>query len=152
MSASAYAAPATRAAPSANQIVVHAEEFNGILKRLTCDLAVRFPTDATIARAKKRVLLAIDVEPLAVINTAGPYLYDYREQIYAGDDQFFIENDYDAELKQSVDSEKADLTAYIIPRVKEAWGAAGEAEKASYLDTVQALLDAYVEYLAAKLL
>jgi hypothetical protein len=131
--------------------VAHIEDFNGVLKKLTCGLVVRFPADPSIARAKKRIMLAIDLDPVFIIEAIGPYLYEYRDQVYAGNDSFFLANDYDAELRDSVDPEKAGLAAHIIPKVKQAWASAPAAEQAVYTETVQTLLDSYVEYLALKL-
>lgn len=146
------AAPDTApAAPPAGTLVPYVEEFNSILKKMTCELVVRYPTDATIDRAKKRILLAMDMDPIFIIDAVGPYLYRYREGIYAGDADFFIENDYDAELKKSVNAEKADLVSYIIPKVKGAWKVSDAGQREAYKVTVQALLDVYLEYLALQL-
>ena len=142
------------AAPPSNPrtaLAVQVECFNSILKKLTCDLVVRYPADAKIDRAKKRIMLAIDIDPILILDMVGPYLYKFRDGIYAGDADFFIENDYDAELRESVDADKADITAYIIPKVKTAWGDSGPVDRAAYTETVQALLDAYIEYLSLKL-
>ncbi len=117
--------------------------FTGVVRRLAIDLSTHYPNDAVIYRVKKRILLAVDLDPIRIINTVGPRLYHYREQIYAGDDEFFVHN---KELEQIARS-KADETTYIIPKIKEAWRVAGEAEKSSYRDSVRDLLDAYVEFL-----
>jgi len=129
-------------------MVTIVEDFNRILKKMTCELVVRHPTDATIDRAKKRILMAMDMDPILIIDAVGPYLYKFKDGIYAGDADFFIENDYDAEIKQSVNAEKADLTLYIIPKVKTAWLESGPDEREAYKETVQALLDTYLDYLA----
>lgn len=139
------------AAPPTGTLIPYVEEFNTIVKKMTCELVVRYPTDATINRAKKRILLAMDMAPIFIIDAVGPYLYHYREGIYAGDADFFIENDYDAELKESVNAEKADLVSYIIPKVKEAWKVSDAGQREAYKATVQALLDIYLEYLALQL-
>jgi hypothetical protein len=131
--------------------VSYVEDFNRILKKMTCELVVRYPADATIGRAKKRIFLAMGIDPVCIIEAVGPYLYGYRTQIYAGDADFFIENDYDAELKESVNAEKADLVSYIIPKVKTAWSESEEAQREVYKVTVQSLLDVYLEYLALRL-
>lgn len=133
--------------PAGNQVLI-VEDFNRILKKLACELVTRYPSDATIARAKKRIMLAIDMDPIFIITTVGPYLYKYKEGIYANDGDFFIENDYDVELKESVDAERADLTSYIIPKVKTAWKESDDAGRGVYMETVQTLLDQYLEYLA----
>src|SRR3989338_2325099 len=99
------------------------EAFNHSLKILVKDLAARHPTDATIHRAYKRMMTVISFEPLFVINSVGPYLYSYRTEIYSleSDDveTFFLENDFDTELKRSINQEKAELVKYIIPKAKE---------------------------------
>lgn len=120
--------------------------FTGIIRRLAIDLSTHYPNDAIIYRAKRQILLAIDFDPIRIIKTAGPRLYHYREQIYAGNDEFFVHNNYDEELKRIARS-KSDVTAYIIPKIKEAWGVSGEAEKIAYRESVRDLLDAYVEFL-----
>ncbi len=133
--------------PPADNVAI-VEEFNRRIRLLARSLAEQYPSDATIARAQKRIGLAADVEPLAVLNTVGPYLYRYREQILAGDEAFFIENTYDAELREGVAADRVSLAAYIIPKVKEAWAGKAAAVKAGYKDTVVALLDLYLDFLA----
>jgi hypothetical protein len=133
----------------------YVESFNHNLKILTRDLAQRYPNDPMTDRAKKRVMTIIDIDPLFVIGAVGPYLYSYREQIYAlaapGDaaEVFFLENNFDTELQASVSQEKADMVSYIIPKAKECARALPPAEKQQYKDLVIELLDDYVEYLAA---
>jgi hypothetical protein len=129
-------------------------DFNHILKILTQDLARRYPHDATVYRARTRVITVIDVDPLFVIKTVGPYLYKYREQIYGLTDDpathtFFLENTYDTELKAAVNREKADMVSYILPMVKECARSLPPREKQEYIGQVVSLLDGYVEYLAA---
>jgi hypothetical protein len=132
--------------------VRHVESFNHSLKVLARDLAKRYPTDAVVFRAQKRVMTVIAVDPLFVINTVGPYLYSYREQIYNLDDKaeaFFLENDYDAELKASVNEEKADMVSYLIPKAKECVRTLPPDEREEYKELIVSMLDAYIEHLAA---
>lgn len=116
---------------------------------MAADLYNRFKTDSTIWRAKERIFLAINSNPPFVMNTVGSYLYDYRKPIYAGKEEFFLENSYDAELWASVNEEKADLSKYIIPKIKEAWKTLKPKEKEDYKAVVTSLLDDYVDYLIA---
>lgn len=128
----------------------HISEFNRILKRLTCKLATYYPSDATIYRVKERILTSMSMMPLSIIDEVGPHLYKYRYEIYAENTNFFIENDYDSELKRNANSnnsEKINLVSYVIPKVKEAWRASDEMERSDYQETVQDLLDIYVNYL-----
>jgi hypothetical protein len=143
----AFSVGAPSGAP-AKKLVEYVETFNGTIKRLTADLAARFPTDATIWRVKERVLLAIDQWPMFIIEQVGPYLYRYQEQIYAGNEAFFLDTDYDQDLRKSVDQGRAELAAYIIPKAKEAAKGLNAEERAEYHQMAQDMLDDYIEFLA----
>ena len=134
---------------SSTPYIEYVESFNHTLKVLARDLAKRYPNDAMVFRAHKRSTTVIAVNPLLVIDTVGPYLYSYREQIYNLDEAFFLENDFDAELKASVDQDKADMVSYLIPKAKECARTLPPNEKEEYKALVVSLLDDYIEYLAA---
>lgn len=138
------------AAP-AGQYEGHVESFNHHLKVLARDLARRYPADAMVFRAQKRIMTAIAIDPLSVIKKVGPYLYSYREQIYNLDDDaeaFFLENTFDAELKSGVSQEKVDMLSYLIPKAKECARSLPSEDKKEYAVLVTAMLDDYIEYLA----
>lgn len=127
------------------------ERFNHSLKILARDLSKRFPCDPMVFRAQKRTMAVIEVFPIFVIESVGPYLYSYREQIYSdaeNGDEFFLENTFDAELKESVNQEKADMVSYLIPKAKECARTLPPDERKEYRDLVVSMLDDYIEYLA----
>jgi hypothetical protein len=132
------------------------ECFNSSLKYLARDLAKRYPGDANVVRAQKRIMTAIDITPLCAIDAAGPYLYTYRKQIYSLNnpeecaEAFFLENSFDDELKASASQERADMASYLILKAKECARTLPPKEKQGYIDLVVALLDVYLEYLDAR--
>jgi len=133
--------------------IAYVEQFNHNLKVLTRDLSQRHPNDAMIYRAEKRIMAVIDLDPLFVIDAVGPYLYHYREQIYNLDkknEEFFLENTYDTELKAAVNQEKVDMVSYIIPKAKETARTLPPHEMQQYKDLVVNLLDDYIEYLSER--
>jgi hypothetical protein len=83
----------------------------------------------------------------------GPYLYQYRDKIYSEDvdesSSFFIENEYDKEIKENTGGEKLELAKYIIPKMKECALSLPYDEKKQYKDFTSNLLDDYIEYMAA---
>jgi hypothetical protein len=153
--APAPAAPAP-AAPAAGgtDYRTHVDAFNHDLRVLVRDLAARHPGDATIYRAQRRVMTVTELDPMFVIRDVGPYLYTYRAQIYAmetdpaGIEAFFMENSFDAELRQSVNQDKADLVRYIIPKAKACAAGLSLDEKGQYRDIVVRLLDNYLDFVA----
>ena len=132
--------------------IQHVETFNSNLRQLTRDLARRCTGDVIIDRAQKRVMLVSGVDPLFTINAVGPYLYRYREQIYALDDaseSFFLDNPFDVELRESVNPAKADVVSHIIPRAKEVARTLPPPEKQAYRELIINLLDDYIEFLGS---
>lgn len=147
------AAPPSAASPApAGGAPASVSSFNRGIKALTVSLYNLAKTDATIWRAKERVVTAVSVEPLLVINLVGPYLYKYKDQIYSGDDQFFVENDYGQELRDATSSERKEVVMAIIPKMKAVWQALDPDTKLAFQEGVVGLLDDYIEYLAARLL
>jgi hypothetical protein len=147
----APAAPAPAATPPTGTLVTIIGDFNRIMKKMVCDLVILYPQDATIDRAKKRVLLAIDLYPICIIEAVGPYLFAYKEGVYAGDTDFFLENDYDLELAEAVNTDKADLVHYIIPKIKTSWRESDAPRREAYKESTQTLLDIYLDFLALRL-
>jgi len=127
--------------------------FCNTLKIISTDLMRRFPQDPIVYRAHKRIITIIGIDPKLVIDICGPYLYQYRDKIYSEDvdesSSFFIENDYDREIKENTGGEKLELATYIIPKMKECALSLPFDEKKQYKDFASDLLDDYIEYLAA---
>lgn len=130
-------------------VPVHVEGFNRAIKLLATKLVELHPKDPQIQRAKKKIYVGIDVTPTVLIDAVGPYLYSCREQIMAGDYNFFLETqDYQTEVANIAghNAEQADLIMDIIPKVKAAWKASDAGLQEQYLRLVQDLLDHYVDY------
>jgi hypothetical protein len=134
----------------------YVEYVNGFchtIKVITTDLMRRFPEDPVVYRAHKRIVTIIGIDPKMVIDICGPYLYQYRDKIYSDDvdesSSFFIENEYDKEIKEYSGGEKLELAKYIIPKMKECALTLPYDEKKQYKEFASTLLDDYIEYLAA---
>jgi len=128
--------------------------FNDNLKMLTKDLGVRFPKDPVVYRATSRIMTALSVLPMVVIESAGPYLYTYRHVIYDPDYtealKFFAENNFDEEVRQANGADDMSMIQYIIVKTKDLIKIIPENEKKQYMGIVIDLLDTYVDYLAEK--
>ena len=132
--------------------VEYVNSFCQTIKIIATDLTRRFPNDPMVYRAHKRIITIIGLDPKMVIDVCGPYLYEYRDKIYADDvdesSSFFVENDYDREIKNSSGGEKLELAQYIIPKMKECALTLPLDEKQQYKDLSVNLLDDYIEYIA----
>ena len=133
--------------------VEYAESFNHNLKVLARDLARQFPSDAVIARIQKRTVAIIALDPLAVIDIAGPRLYQYHEMIYGEGVAalaHFIEYDFSRDIATAGDREDIEMATHIIPKVQQAVRAVAPEVQRAYWDIMVGLLDDYIEYLATK--
>ena len=133
--------------------VAHAESFNHNLKVLARDLARQFPNDAVISRIQKRTVAIIAIDPLMVIDIAGPRLYAYHDMIYnegIGALATFIDYDFSADIQSAEDREDSEIAAHIIPKVQQALRAVTPEDQRAYWDILVNLLDDYIEYLAVK--
>ena len=133
--------------------IEHINNFCHTIKVISTDLMRRFPNDPMVYRAHKRIITIINIDPKLVIDVCGPYIYEYRDQIYADDisetTTFFVENDYDREIKENTGGEKLELAKYIIPKMKECALSLPPDEMQQYKDLSTNLLDDYVEYIAS---
>jgi len=120
-----------------------------IARRLVGALRKWFPHDPTVDRAAKRLSLAIQERPELIIETIGGYLWKYREQISDEDEAFFLENSYDAEIREAVNQEKLDYVQYLMPRVKGLWVSpeVSNEDRDVYRQYVLDMFDLYIDYL-----
>jgi hypothetical protein len=132
--------------PSQAPYIAHVNAFNSGVRRMIGDLSRRRPNDPVVHRVAQRVRLAIDTLPITVIDLVGYYLYQYREQVYAGNDAFFVNNTYDDDIRAAVDQERVDLTMLMIPKVKDTWATLDAGEKQQLRELVCRILDEYIDY------
>jgi hypothetical protein len=133
--------------------IQYVNNFCQTIKVITTDLKRRFPDDPVVYRAHQRIITIISIDPKMVIDLCGPYLYQYRDTIYSENvdesSSFFIENEFDKEIKESSGGEKLELAKYIIPKMKECALSLPYEEKKQYKELTVNLLDDYIEYVAA---
>jgi hypothetical protein len=127
------------------------KRFNHSLKILARDLSKRCPNDPMVFRIHKRTMSLVDVLPIFVIDTVGPYLYSYREQIYGGsekDEEFFLEHTFETEVKGLDNPESAEMVSYLIPKAKACALSMPPEDQKEYKELVISMLDDYIEYLS----
>jgi hypothetical protein len=76
--------------------------FNDQLVQFIDDIINVFPNNADILTAKNSILLAKKANPKLIIRIWKEYIVDkYRDQILAGDINFFINKDYSNDLQNN---------------------------------------------------
>ncbi len=120
-------------------------KFNGKIRLLISWLAKKYPLNADIDRAKKRINMAIETWPVTIIQDVGTHLYNYKETVFCVDESF-LANTFKKELEEGVDETKVSLCRIIIPKVKEAYEISPPKVKQDCKDIVIELLDIYIEY------
>jgi hypothetical protein len=129
------------------------EVFNRSLLILARNLVRQYPTDPVVGRTHQRIVTVVKIDPLLAIGIVGPYLMKYADQVYALEasdnaEQFFLENSFDAEIREG-DKQKADTVMYLIPKVKECARSLPAEAKKEYKQHIIAMLDNYLEYKVA---
>lgn len=150
LTALAASAAAGRPVIKGPKYMAYVESFNKKLKTLTLDMFSRFKTDSMVWRAKERVMTAISIDPLYIIDVIGEYLLTYKEQIYGKKAEFFIDNGFEKEFRESVDPSKVDMVQYLMPKIKGEWKSLDAKTREEYEQIVIDLLDDYIEYVCAK--
>jgi hypothetical protein len=127
-------------------------QFNGTIRRLLAALLRLYPHDEQVVRTKKRVSLVVEEFPVLVVQIVGQHLFRFKDQLLAGDRRFFLENDYSEELREGGGDEKAQVVAYLIPKIKQAWRDSSEEDREVYFAEVMVLFDSYIDFTAAQAL
>lgn len=140
------AAPAKGHRTLEERRITHIETFIRCTKKLINFLHQIYPDDDTVWRTQQRVMTASDLAPVDVVEMAGRYLYKFHEQIYAGDLKFFIENDYDKEIRKATSRSRGDLVAHIIPLAKRAFAQHDESGQSKFMEIATVMLDSYIEF------
>lgn len=131
------------------------ESFIRTLRRLTTEMMARFPDDPIVAQAKRQISVAADMIPSQIVSQeVGPYLYKYRDYILSEDremaERFFLPLDFEEDIEQLDDTDRAQTTRHIIRRVKDAWQVVPEEDKNRYHEEVQSLLYDYIDFEAQR--
>ncbi len=124
------------------------ENFTSVLRVIVRDLARQYPNDVVVARVQKRITLAASVNPGAVVEVVGGYLYRHRDLIYSDDGgaAFFLA---DARVGEAALA-APDVAHHLVPRLQQYARTLDAAGRQAYIDLVVELLDEYVEILAAR--
>lgn len=131
-------------------LAVTIEGFCSAIRELVNDFARRHPSDPLVDRIRKRVNAAISLVPAQVVELAGFYLFKYHDQIYAGDEAFFLNaENFNQDLAQG-ERERADLVSQAMPKIFSSWGTLSPQERDWYKECAAALVDMYLDYEAAR--
>jgi len=119
----------------------HIKEFNSIIFDLFRILVAKFPKNDSILVTKRRLNLAIDACESVAIDTAGVYLYKYREQIMAKNKEYFMNETW-------IQSEKIKdpITLDLIKLIMSNMNNIDNTEEDLIHNNVKKLLTIYKEY------
>jgi hypothetical protein len=122
------------------------DEFNGTIKRLV-RFATSKSTKLTIGGAVKRVKLLLDDAPLAAIQTVGPLLVKYREQVMSSDEKYFMTTDLSKDIPAEHAADAKDIIA-LINDLKGIYEKCSQEDKKTVLNDMKQLLVSYETYVA----
>lgn len=123
------------------------DSFLHNLKIIIKETSTLLPNDPIIYRTNKRLMLAIQYDPLYVFNTVGEYLYSYKDFVYdASTEDLLMEWDFQKEVKEVGDPEVEEVAVLLIGQIKKCLRAMKEDEKKIFRKLTSELLDDYIEY------
>lgn len=138
------------------------EEFNKCLKKLvsiTSDTiqGESMSTVSLFETARRKINLIVGTDPVYMLDSAGSYLYKYRNVITSGDFNDFIMNtekyivdDDRQELEgkiKDVSSEELNCAESLINTLRSKWGDYSDKEKRTINKHVKKMLSEYCKYL-----
>jgi hypothetical protein len=111
--------------------------------------------DADVMKIKDGYQIIRNENPKLVMEMAGPYLWNYREEIKGRKESFFLNNDFKKELAEAQKSGVAEMTDFedlpaIIGKMKRTWNLFTAVEKETIWGKVTSMLSQYASYVAAQ--
>jgi len=125
---------------------VYIDSFLHNLKIVIKEAMNFIPDDPKVYRVNKRIMLAIQMDPLFTFNKVGGYLYKYRNFIYdASTEDLLLKWEF-AEAYDEEDKELEDVSLLVISEIKRCLIKMDTEQKNYYRKMVSSLLDDYIEY------
>jgi hypothetical protein len=125
----------------------HIDSFLHNLKIIIKETSQLLPNDPIIYRTNKRLLLAIQYDPLRVFTIVGKYLYKYKDFVYdATTEDLLFNTDFSKEVQNVKDTEVGEIALLLIDQIKKCLMAMPDHEKKIFRKLTSELLDDYIEY------
>lgn len=112
------------------------KKFNNSLRNLlTC--VGQVINDSELEQMRLVFSQAMAVNDLFAVNNIGPYLFQYKEKIFDGDIDYFLNANLGEEVREMDD---------IIAKVRVAWSKCNEKEQSALYDIIHTMATLYLEY------
>jgi len=131
------------------------EQFAKILGQIIQVTSQKNSKDTELTSIKQKYSLLKNDGAQKIIETAGPRLWVYREQIKNKDEQFLLTNTFEKDIMDKKadelpDEDKIDYLKRIIMTIKNTWRTLNPTEKNMMWQYLQQLLGFYAGYIQAK--
>lgn len=124
----------------------HINSFLQKLKIIIKHTTEILPNDPVIYRINKRLLLAIQFDPIKVFNKVGEQLYKYRNFVYdESTEKLLLEWDF-IESKDISNTDDENIASLLISQLKECLKQMDEKSKIFFRKLTIELLDEFLEY------
>jgi hypothetical protein len=138
------------------------EEFNKCLKKLVSIIGdtIQGESVSTVSlfeTARRKINLMVNTDPVYMLESAGDYLYKYRDVITTGDfddfimntQKYIVEDDrqkLEGKIKD-VSKEELNCAESLIGTLRSKWGDFSDKEKRTISKHVKKMLSEYCKYL-----
>lgn len=122
-------------------------EFNSLLLAVVDEVLEQQPSERLI-QLQKKINLIVTLHPIWPIESVGPYLNSYREQLsYNNKDfeQFFLQMDC-PQVVEHLSPSTAETVLYVIEHIRILWTNTNTHNKLKHQHSIKTMLDNYREY------
>lgn len=119
------------------------DAFNKSIFALVKQVKRLSPANEDVECLSKSLYLAREIDPLSIIATAEGKIWEYREQIMARNESFFLENEF---TELSGEEVKGVRMQTLLGVLKERFIGLSNAEKSMLWDLINDLLKSVIKY------
>lgn len=112
-------------------------------------VARKFPADENIIIIKEKFKAALACDKRTVVIKSGPFIWKYRVEISKRNEEFFLKQDFNNEIKQKSGFGTNELRT-IIENLRNCWISLNIVEKNMLWNQLGKLLKYYAQYLGSE--
>jgi len=126
------------------------EEFTAALASIIDAVHSKNQSDPVVLELRSKFALARN-QPALILENAGPFVWEYREYIAAGDATRFLNMNFDEKIQKHVsDTSQINYIKSIIGKLRTTWETFNPRERAALVSLLQTMLRSFSGHAAGE--